>query len=325
MKQNIMYKEIVAAILSTLILGMLVPAIPALADSTLNQPYVTGYGKDGNSIYRADSSFLRTFFYGKNGQVPNQDLLSVLSMAGSSGSTLSSVTGFVYQGVSHWDTDGYIWVDPQTYGPTSSNALSYGRVDTLLSLQLEQKSLTSYITTNPHWSSDRSTVWYSHTLHRTDGSALGSTSQYTKRSWENSQYFFFGTCNKASAGSNVCYTNAPFNIEFFQFGTEATGQTGNFDLKQDTIRYYDTTTASWVNVSSKTAYLLNGDNAYISWWDDYNFNPPQQTAAPVGGQKFNNVYAQASSTDGSFSAGTVQWDARSCGNTNCQADGTRLW
>lgn len=246
-------------------------------------------------------------------------------MAGASGSTLRSVTGFVYQGVSHWDVNGYIYIDPQTYGPTSSNPIAWGRVDTMPAQQLVQKSVTSYITTDVYWSADRGSVWYLHNLRKTDGTTTVASAQYTKKSWEGSQYFFFGTCNKASVGTNVCYTNAPFNIQFWQFGIEATDQTGNFDLKQDSVSYVDTSTSSWVNVSSKTEYLVNGPTAYITWWNDYNFSPPAQTAALVGGVKFNNVYAQASSTDGSFSAGTVQWDARSCGGTNCQADGTRLW
>jgi hypothetical protein len=305
--------------------GMVGSAIAASADSTSNQPYVGGYGKDGNSVYRSDEGFLSTSFTSKSGQVPNQDVLSVLSMAGASGSTLGSVTGFVYQGVSHWDVDGYVYIDPQTYGPTSALAIAWSRVDSMPTQKLELQSDTSYITTDVYWSADRGSVWYLHNLHKTDGTIHVASAQYTKQSWEGSQYFFFGTCNKDGTGTNVCYSGDPFDVAFWQFGVEALGQTGNFDLKQDSVSYVDTSTSTWVDVSSKTAYLVNGDNDYISWWTDYNNVPAQITAAPLGGKPFYNVYAQASSTDGSFSAGTVQWDARSCGGTNCQSDGTRLW
>lgn len=66
MRQNILFHQLTVVVLSIFIVGMIGSAIAASAASTNNQPYVAGYGKDGNSFYRSDEGFLRTFFSGKN-------------------------------------------------------------------------------------------------------------------------------------------------------------------------------------------------------------------------------------------------------------------
>jgi hypothetical protein len=323
---TISFKTLMTVLVATLIVGMIGTAIQAHAIDTNSQPYVAGYGKEGDTITSFDETFMRQYFYGKNNAVPNQDLLSVLSIAGASGSTVGAVNGFVYQAVVHWDVDGYIWVDPQTRGPASTG-LTYGRTDNLLSLQLELKSLTKYVTTDVELSLSNDKVLYHHTLYRTDGTALGNLNSYNMKTYETTTNFLFGTCNKDTVGGvNECYTGAPRDIKFYQFGVEATGQTGNFDVLQNGFTLYSGTTV--IYVKDKQAYLANGNSgAQISWYTDNNFNPPAKTFVQVGGMKFNNVFAQAYSTDPGFTTakGKVQWDARSCGNTNCQADNTRLW
>src|SRR5947208_2876170 len=108
-------RKALAGIVGGITMAMLLSTITQ-ASALNSQPYLGAYGVDGTKVYHADKTFVSTRFLTQTGS-PSQDVLSVLSAAGStSASGTSGETGFMYQAVSHWDTNGDIWTDNQVWG-----------------------------------------------------------------------------------------------------------------------------------------------------------------------------------------------------------------
>lgn len=281
------------------------------------QPYIAGYGKDGTNIANANSAYVMQYFTDEDGNNQiNQDLLSVLSLAGSSGGT-SGVSGFSYQAVVRWDINGYIYSDDQVWGPNQGGT-AHGQQDELNEVQLVPKSQLSRITSYPLWNSGKTQVNFHHTIYKTDGTSFANNNWHTKDSWDTSTYFLFGECQ-----GSACYSGNPSSVpyRFFQFGIEGETEANNFKVKQTGLRYVVGTSVTYL--SSKDAYLVYGDSgSQNTWWtDNTGFKNPYE----VGGTYYSDAYPKAQLTDGSYGAGTVEWDYTDCPGTRCVATPQQLW
>jgi len=285
-----------------------------------DQPYVAGYGIDGTTVSDIGEAYIRQYFTDEDGNNSiDEDLLSVLSIEGTTGG-VSGVSGFNYQGVLQWDIDGYIYTNDQVWGPNQAKT-SYGEQDSLIALQMVPKSQFSRATTDIYYNAGQTQVYFDHVIYKTDGTSFGSASVHLKKSWEPTTRFLYGKCT-----GSACYSGNPSSntFKFFQFGieTEVTEPT-NFKVKQDTIRYKLQGSSSWTNVSSKDAYLTYGDSGnLVGWWFD---NTNARRLVTLGGFSFYDAYAKAQLTDGSYSAGIVEWDYTNCGGQRCHTLPQQLW
>ncbi|MFY3740779.1 MAG: hypothetical protein HMLIMOIP_001223 [Candidatus Nitrosomirales archaeon] len=298
--------------------AILLPISGLISVAYADQPYIGGYGYFGTTIYHIDKGQFNNYFFSKNGN-PGQDLLSVLSLAGSTGTSgTGGVNGFVYQVVNQWDTDGSMYNPDQVWGPNSAFT-SWGQIQQFLNIEICKKVDLNHITGNAYFNSDKSRVLFGHTCYKNDSTSVTATNSYLKKFYESTTYFLFGECKGSS-----CYSGNGLDEKFFQFAAEAPDQTGNFQLKQNSMFFVDS-----YDFSPPQTKLLSGYNARlyqgasdITWWTNYQ---GIKISVYVGGITFNNVYPQALLTDGSQSAGTVQWDARTCSPNPCKPQETSLW
>ncbi len=301
-------------------------------------PYVGGYADPGTS-YHIDRASMFTQF-SAIGTGPGNDLLSVLTVAGTSNANgVSGVNGFFYQSVAQWEhSDGNIYNVGQVWGPSclqnqcspeevwpSNNNLSPSQA-----ICLESNSIR--VAGSITWINGRTQVSFGHECLKTDGSVSYHSVTYTPVTSpvaDNSKYFMAGTYGPCTDQS--CSPQVAAKVKFYQFAVESPAPVATkFNALHSQLTFYDTAdglSKRLVDVESEKASYINLDSE-AGW---YISSTGTANIVTVGGSNsYPNVHVNSQGTDNTLPPGYANWynDGQStCSGSGgaCYSDGQLLW
>jgi hypothetical protein len=305
--------------------------------------YTGAYASDSTNIWRGDRVGMVSFYYDKPQTDPDDDVLSVLSVAGSDGSTgnnkMDGVNGMFYQVFAQYDVfEDDVFIVGNVWGPNSGSSAIISYYPDVITPDAQQAlCMTSEVVkfgTSAKWINSRTQVEFNGFCDKMNGMRTVLASgflTYSREQQDDSQYFLFGKCTGTG-----CQPDQPSGntIKFFQFGLESPSALfADMGISQSNIFFLDTadfTPRKLFRIGDyETRFIWTQSD--LSWF----FNVPEnQNNYPVcvGCAEFQRWFAHTDATDSpTLPAGFINWEGNAIGCNvdnfpgKCHAENTLLW